>query len=744
MRTQKVYRFTFAALETKWLNIESFKLTIFYMKILLTIVLFGLPVLALNAQTETWSSTTSSDWRTAANWGGTFPTTGDTANFSATTGLQTTVNVGANTSIAALTFAASAPAYTLTTSPGAVLTITATGTTDAIVQGSAGTTETINGAVTLSGAAPAFNLQGDLVFGTSSTLAITGSSTPSVDSASNGGNLFIDGAFSMRSGDTFVWNAPSGILYYNPTSQSVPGGFLRSTSANSVIYLQTAFAGTGLVIGNTGALGGTIYLNANGINNTGTIQMNAAQAVAAGTYTYVFGANASGTASMTQSGNISLNSPTTGVFFIDQFDVAANNTLNINGVISGTATSTTLLKTGSGTLVLGNSNTYAGKVTVSAGTISASNISGTNNNLGNSTSAVVLGGTSTAGTLSYTGNDATYTRGFTIGAGGGEVDTTTAGETLTISTNNIVNTSNGLFTVGGDGNTTITSVIGGGSGGLTKTDSVGTLTLSGSNTYSGGTTVSAGSLYVNNTSGSGTGSGSVQVNSAGILAGSGTISGAVAVATGGALASGKSQTSYAVSNSGNGTVNGTGTGGGLTLNSTLSVAGGASLTFALGSNVDGDGGFSVTNANTDSTYLTVGGSADIFSNTTTMDNIYLTDLTYGAPTGSPTLTLRYQGAYLLIAGNTADFSNLWTTGGEGANGYVLGVSDGTATGYTPFALSITDSNGIPIGSSTNYQGLQLYLYNGDLEVIPEPGTWALMLGGLAALVFWQRRRNKSA
>ena len=31
----------------------------------------------------------------------------------------------------------------------------------------------------------------------------------------------------------------------------------------------------------------------------------------------------------------------------------------------------------------------------------------------------------------------------------------------------------------------------------------------------------------------------------------------------------------------------------------------------------------------------------------------------------------------------------------------------------------------------------------DVVVVPEPGTWALMLGGLTALVFWQRRKRNS-
>jgi autotransporter-associated beta strand protein len=57
------------------------------------------------------------------------------------------------------------------------------------------------------------------------------------------------------------------------------------------------------------------------------------------------------------------------------------------------------------------------------------------------------------------------------------------------------------------------------------------VTLSGANTYKGNTTVSEGTLLVSNPSGSGTGTGAVQVNG-GTLGGSGTISGPVTVGTG--------------------------------------------------------------------------------------------------------------------------------------------------------------------------------------------------------------------
>ena len=66
----------------------------------------------------------------------------------------------------------------------------------------------------------------------------------------------------------------------------------------------------------------------------------------------------------------------------------------------------------------------------------------------------------------------------------------------------------------------------------------GSLTLTGNNTFSGGTTVNGGTLLVNNTAGSGTGSGPVSINPSGALGGNRNVGGQVSLAAGATLAPG--------------------------------------------------------------------------------------------------------------------------------------------------------------------------------------------------------------
>lgn len=79
--------------------------------------------------------------------------------------------------------------------------------------------------------------------------------------------------------------------------------------------------------------------------------------------------------------------------------------------------------------------------------------------------------------------------------------------------------------------------IGGPVGGVRKIGA-GTMTLTAANTYNGGTSVEAGSYIVNNTTGSGTGTGNVTVESGATLGGTGSISGSVLIKAGATLAPG--------------------------------------------------------------------------------------------------------------------------------------------------------------------------------------------------------------
>jgi autotransporter-associated beta strand protein len=114
----------------------------------------------------------------------------------------------------------------------------------------------------------------------------------------------------------------------------------------------------------------------------------------------------------------------------------------------------------------------------------------------------------------------------TIGSLEGTGDVFLGANNLTIGSNNLTTAFSGVIQNGGFG--------GGTNGSLTKigTD---TLTLSGTNSYTGGTTVDAGTLAVD-----GSVLGTVAVNSGGTLQGIGSIAGNVTIAAGGVLAPGNS------------------------------------------------------------------------------------------------------------------------------------------------------------------------------------------------------------
>jgi autotransporter-associated beta strand protein len=159
-----------------------------------------------------------------------------------------------------------------------------------------------------------------------------------------------------------------------------------------------------------------------------------------------------------------------------------------SGVITGALA---LVKSGLGTQVLGDANTYSGGTTVNAGTLALSG-SGT---LGSTSGTVAIG----AGTLDL-GAQSRTSGAFTLDSG------TLRNGTLTAASYALNNSG------------TVSAALAG-AGALTKSGT-GNATLSGANTYAGTTTVNAGTLSVD---GSLLNSGSVVVNANGFLGGSGSV-----------------------------------------------------------------------------------------------------------------------------------------------------------------------------------------------------------------------------
>jgi autotransporter-associated beta strand protein len=148
---------------------------------------------------------------------------------------------------------------------------------------------------------------------------------------------------------------------------------------------------------------------------------------------------------------------------------AANNIFAANIADNGTG-AVSLIKTGAGLWVLSGNSSYTGPTTLSAGTLSVSAAS----NLGNTASNLVFNG----GTLQI--SNTTNLPNF---AALGRTVSFTSGQTVGLDV-----TSGGIFTVD--------QVLNQGMGGLTKAGA-GTLVINSAHTYTGATTITAGTLQLN-------------------------------------------------------------------------------------------------------------------------------------------------------------------------------------------------------------------------------------------------------
>ncbi|MEI6605075.1 MAG: autotransporter-associated beta strand repeat-containing protein, partial [Verrucomicrobiota bacterium] len=214
--------------------------------------------------------------------------------------------------------------------------------------------------------------------------------------------------------------------------------------------------------------------------------------------------------------DLTINAPLQQMWGDIRWNVGAGRTLTINGGLTGgvwTSGVANLVKDGAGTAVLASAISYSGGTTVNGGTLELNNAIGT---------IIYTGGNiaiNNGATVIFSGANQYWLDGKTIafGAGGGTFDTgtgmnlvtgtyptggtgltftTTAGTTSTISGSSGINANGNTetFDVASTGTLNLTSFVW--NVGSVIKQGGGTLTLTGANTYSGATTVSAGTLQI--------------------------------------------------------------------------------------------------------------------------------------------------------------------------------------------------------------------------------------------------------
>jgi autotransporter-associated beta strand protein len=383
---------------------------------------------------------------------------------------------------------------------------------------------------------------GSLVGGTQfSSTATAGSGTftnngGNFNGAGGGYTLFTSSA--TAGSGTFTNNggtasgADGGHMYFYDVSTAGSGTFTNNGGTVSgegggfMIFFTNATAGGGTFTNNggsvSGALGGGIAFLTDGFNpGSGTFTNNGGTASGAfgGTTAFAFSATAGSGTFTTNGGAVS--GAFGGTTEFSSSATAASGTFTTNGgAVSG---------------AFGGATTFGGSSAAATSTLIANG--GTGGGLGG---GIVFTGSSTGGTstVKLFGNGFLDIIGHT--APGVTIGSLEGSGNVFLGANNL--------TVGSNGASTLFSGIirdqlslsqGTSSGSLTKIGA-GTLELTGANLYTGATTVQAGTLRVNNTTGSATGTGAVTVQTGATLTGAGTITGPVTVQSGAFLVPGNS------------------------------------------------------------------------------------------------------------------------------------------------------------------------------------------------------------
>jgi fibronectin-binding autotransporter adhesin len=439
----------------------------------------------------------------------------------------------------------------------------------------------------------------------------------------------------------------------------------------------------------TGGGNATITISQNGLlNYTGTADSSSNRKIsfAAGNFSSLGHSGGSGVLSLS---NVELTSDSNS--FLTQ--VAAGGTIHLSGNITRPSVVNTVKFTagfggGSGTTILSGVNNFAGVVSLQGGVLQINSVANggvasawgagsataTNLDFRNGTTLRYVGsGHSTDRLFSLAGSNVNFT---IESSGSGALNFTGTGN-LSLSTLAKVLRFGGTNT---DMNT-FTPIIDDGTSGTTsvqKNDG-GTWALAGNNTYTGTTSVNAGTLLINGNQSSA--NGNISVAAGATLGGNGTMGGGIT-----------STTLTSVFDPGVGT-----TAGKLTINGAGNFASGATFKMDLGA---------VTTPGTTYDQLAIGGLL----------------------TGSTA-----------ALGMQFDFSNLG--GAQTGVAYTI-LTFGSSTGFAVSDLAMINSSGFILDTNFGSNGWQINADSLQVQfaAIPEPSTWALIAISLTAAMVLRRRR----
>lgn len=559
----------------------------------------------------------------------------------------------------------------------APITLTGTGKTISLVaQGSIALNSTMDGSFTLSGSAAnssvtvsaalggttpltAVNFSADTISLTSSIKTTGGQSYTATSGAANaislgggiftttGGSFQTTGATQFSSGTTITTNG--GNIGFGAITDATANtdNLTLNAGAGNVSFNSTVDGLNNLVINSTGI---TTFSAAVG----GTIALTSITTDAGGSNT--IDGNITTTGAQLFNDNVSLGNNTqfSGTSIIINGTLAGNGksvtfvNTDANSTVTGTISNiASLTKNGTGTFTLSGANTYTTSNAINAGTLVAAN----NSALGNATSTTVAN----AATLNINGVTLGADNVTLNGTGVGSNGALTAAGTASLAGNiNLATASS----IGNTGSLTLSGVISG-TAALTKIGS-GTLILSGTNKYTGSTSVNAGTLSLANASALGVTTNAVTVNGSSVL----NINNVTLNANPITLNSNNSSA-----------FTGTGTAGALgtvTLDTNTSIGGTGTLTL---SGVI-SGGFQLTK--TDSGTLILAAANTYTDNT--LVNVGLLSITNAAGLGpTSNLTTVANGATLDLDNVAVGAMNITLNG--------TGVSDGALTGTGTSSLS---------------------------------------------------------